>query len=192
MTHRRIACAAALALSALAGCRTEMYDQPRVETFEASRVFADGVGARPLVAGTVARDWEMGDEHLYAGRVDGKLAETFPFEVDRGTLERGRQRYEIYCLPCHSKLGDGDGMIVQRGFPKPPSFHIDRLRNMPVGHFFDVMTRGYGAMYSYAARVKPADRWAIAAYIRVLQQSQNAKAADLPAEDRNQLQEAAR
>jgi mono/diheme cytochrome c family protein len=183
---------ATLALLALAGCRTEMYDQPRNETFTETSLFANRSSARPLVAGTVARGWSMEDQHLFNGRVDGKLAETFPFEVDRAILERGRQRYEIYCTPCHDGLGTGNGMIVQRGFSPPPTFHSDRLRTMPVGHFFDVQTRGYGAMYSYAARIKPADRWAIAAYIRVLQQSQNAPEGELSPADLAQLQEAAR
>lgn len=192
----RVGRAAAIGLAALAfgaaGCRTEMYDQPRYETFERSRIFRDGLSARPLVAGTVPRGWSMTDEHFYYGRVDGKLAEEFPVEVDAEMLNRGKQRYEIYCIPCHGKVGAGDGMIVRRGFSPPPTFHSDRLRTMPVGHYYDVITRGYGAMYSYAARVKPEDRWAITAYIRALQLSQNVPVAELTAEERARLQEGTR
>jgi len=176
----------------LGGCRTEMYDQPRYDTFDATTIFPDGLSARPLIGGTVPQGWSMDDEHLYQGRVDGKLVEDFPMAVTREVLERGRQRFQIYCTPCHGALGDGDGMIVRRGFSPPPTFHSDRLRTMAIGHFFDVQTRGYGAMYSYAARVNPDDRWAIASYIRVLQLSQNVPKADLTPEDLVKLQEAAR
>lgn len=190
MTIRtRLAALACLALVP-AGCRTEMYDQPRYDTFDATTIFPDGLSSRPLVAGTVPRDWAMEDEHFSTGRIDGKLAADFPMEVTREVLERGRERYEIYCTPCHGKLGDGDGMIVRRGFSPPPTYHSDRLRNIEVGHFFDVQTRGFGAMYNYAARVKPLDRWAIAAYIRVLQLSQNAKRDDLAPADLDELEEA--
>jgi mono/diheme cytochrome c family protein len=175
-------------VSLASGCRTEMYDQPRYETFELSTIFPDKLSARPLIAGTVPRNWANEDEHLYTGRIDGKLAETFPMEVTEAVLERGRERFLIYCTPCHGQLGDGDGIVVRRGFTKPPTYHDDRLRNMAIGHFFDVQTRGFGAMYNYAARVKPEDRWAIAAYIRVLQLSQNAKRAELSPEDLQQLE----
>src|SRR6185503_16478059 len=111
-----------------------------------------------------------------------------PFTVNRAVLERGRERFDIYCAPCHGRTGDGNGMIVQRGFPVPPSYHIDRLRQTPAGYFFDVMTRGYGVMFPYAARVQPSDRWAIAAYIRALQLSHNARVADLSDQDRTQLE----
>lgn len=191
---RRLVGLACLGLAGLAGCRTEMYDQPRYDTFDATTIFPNKISARPLISGTVARGGAMVDEHFYEGRVDGKLAEDFPtgVTVDRALLERGRERYMIYCTPCHGPLGDGDGMIVRRGFSPPPTYHSDRLREMPVGHFYDVMTRGFGAMYNYAARVKPEDRWAITAYIRVLQLSQNAPRADLSPGDLAQIQEAAR
>ena len=186
--------ASGLRLVVLPGCRSEMYDQPRYKPYEASDFFDDGTSARPLVAGTVPRRdprerGQWSDELFTTGKTAGKLAETLPFAVDRSVLERGQERFRIFCTPCHGELGDGRGMIVRRGFNPPPSFHTDELRNKPVGHFFDVMTRGYGTMYSYASRIPARDRWAIAAYIRALQLSQHALAADLPPEDRSQLQE---
>jgi mono/diheme cytochrome c family protein len=184
----------AVALLVLPGCRSEMYEQPRYEPLEPSSFFEDGSSARPLVAGTVPRDDPRGappagvpDEVFYTGWSQGKLVESVPFLVDRAVLERGQERFRIYCTPCHGELGDGRGMIVRRGFNPPPPYYSEELRKKPIGHFFDVMTRGYGTMYSYAARVPPRDRWAIAAYIRVLQLSQYAVAASLPAEDRNLL-----
>jgi hypothetical protein len=171
-----------------------MYEQPRYEPYEPTEFFADGSSARPLVSGTVPRDDPRGGppggdsaDVFYTGWSAGKLAESVPFPVDRRVLERGQERYRIYCTPCHGELGDGRGMIVRRGFNPPPPYSSEELRKQPIGHFFDVMTRGYGTMYSYAARVPPRDRWAIAAYIRVLQLSQHAEAANLPPEDRNLL-----
>jgi mono/diheme cytochrome c family protein len=174
------------------GCRSEMYDQPRYKTYHASSFFDDGTSARPLVAGTVPRrdPGERGIAGALAfntGKTAGKLAESLPFAVDRAVLTRGQDRFRVFCTPCHGELGNGRGMIVRRGFNPPPSFHSDELRKAPVGHFFDVMTRGYGTMYSYASRIPARDRWAIAAYIRALQLSQHARAADLPAADRSQL-----
>ena len=127
------------------------------------------------------------DELMFTGRENGVAANTFPFPITRADLERGRERYNIYCTPCHDYTGSGRGMIVQRGFPQPPSYHIQRLREAPVGHFFEVMTNGFGAMYSYAARVSPADRWRIAAYIRVLQLSENATIQDVPDSEKQRL-----
>jgi mono/diheme cytochrome c family protein len=169
-----------------------MYDQPRYEPLEASAFFEDGQSSRPLVPGTVARGQLRDDDHFYTGNVDGKLVETFPFEVDRSVLERGRERFDIYCSPCHGRAGDGAGMIVKRGFSAPPSFHIERLRKEPIGHFFDVITHGHGAMYSYASRVPPRDRWAIIAYIKALQLSQNATIDDVPLERQAELRGVAR
>ncbi len=184
----------AVALLVLPGCRSEMYEQPRYEPLEPSSFFEDGSSARPLVAGTVPRDDPRGappagvpDEVFYAGWSQGKLVESVPFPVDRAVLERGQERFRIYCTPCHGELGDGRGMIVRRGFNPPPPYASEELRMQPIGHYFDVMTRGFGTMYSYASRIPPRDRWAIAAYIRVLQLSQHAEAANLPAEDRNRL-----
>jgi mono/diheme cytochrome c family protein len=127
------------------------------------------------------------DELLYTGKIDGKIADQFPFVITKKDLERGQDRFNIYCTPCHDYTGGGRGMIVQRGFPPPPSYHIDRLREAPAGHFFDVMTNGLGAMYSYAARISPEDRWRIAAYIRALQLSQHASPAQLSEEERRKL-----
>jgi mono/diheme cytochrome c family protein len=169
-----------------------MYDQPRYEPLEASTFFENGQSSRPLVAGTVARGQLRDDDHLYKGMVDGKLADTFPFEIDREALDRGRERYDIYCAPCHGRVGDGAGMIVKRGFSAPPTFHSEKFRTEGVGHLFNVITNGHGAMYSYASRVPPRDRWAIAAYIRALQLSQNATIDDVPADKKSQLEGMAR
>jgi hypothetical protein len=182
-----------LALLFLSGCRSEMYDQPRYKPYHASGFFDDGSSARPLVAGTVARPdptarGKASAEHFDTGKIGGKLADVLPFPVDRSVLERGQGRYRIFCTPCHGELGNGRGMIVRRGFNPPPTFHSDELRKQPVGHFFDVMTRGYGTMYSYASRIPPRDRWTIAAYIRALQLSQHAVASDLSAEDRARIE----
>ena len=142
------------------------------------------MASRPLVAHTVARGHLDEDTVFYAGKIGTNLVATFPFAITREILQRGRERYDIYCALCHGRTGEGNGMIVQRGFPPPPSFHIDRLREAPVGHFFDVVTQGYGIMYSYAERIEPTDRWAIAAYIRALQLSRNATPADVPVSER--------
>jgi len=177
-----------LCLLASTACRQDMHVQPRYKALDPSTFFDDGRSARPVVPGTVARDQLRTDEALYTGKLNGVEVATFPIPITREDLERGRERYNIYCTPCHDRLGDGQGMIVQRGFPAPPSYHTDRLRQAPVGHFFSVMTNGYGTMYSYASRITPEDRWKIAAYIRVLQLSQAAKISDLTDEDRRQLQ----
>jgi hypothetical protein len=181
----------------LGGCRSEMYDQPRYKPYGASAFFDDGTSARPLVAGTVARRdlserGKASAEHFETGKTGGQLADVLPFPVDRAVLERGQGRFRIFCTPCHGELGNGQGMIVRRGFNPPPSFHTDELRKKPVGHYFDVMTRGYGTMYSYASRVAPRDRWAIAAYIRALQLSQHAAVSELPGEDRGRLERTTR
>jgi mono/diheme cytochrome c family protein len=184
--------AALVALAASAGCRNEMYDQPKYEPLELNTYFDDGASARPLVAGTVARldlTGEPRDQLYYSGRLDtGEFADELPFRVDRADLERGQDRYRIYCKPCHGLIGDGRGMIVQRGFSPPPSFHSAEVRAKPLGHYFDVITNGHGAMYSYAARVNPRDRWLIASYLRALQLSQGAPVERLSAEDRVELE----
>lgn len=171
------------------GCRRDMYDQPHYEAYEPSTFFADGTSSRPLVAGTVARGELRADSLYYEGKIDGKDADVFPFAIDEATLELGRERYMVFCTPCHGRLGDGRGMVVRRGFSPPPTFHSEYLRQKPVGHFFSVMTHGYGAMYSYAARIPVKHRWAIAAYIRALQYSTNANPDDLDARDRQSLAE---
>lgn len=179
----------ALALSlGLVGCRQDMHDQAKLQGNEVSTFFADGRANRPSVEGTVARGRLFADEHFYRGTVDGAPAEEFPFEITRGVLDRGAERYRIYCTPCHAAAGDGEGMIVQRGMKHPPSFHIQRLREAPPGYFFDVMTRGFGAMYDVSDRVSPRDRWSIAAYVRALQLSQSATLDDVPAEQRAELE----
>ena len=174
------------------GCelRQRMFDQPKYEPLERSTFFADGLSARQPVPGTVARGQLRLDTHLYLGTIEGELADTLPtsIELDYELLKRGRERYDIFCAPCHDRTGGGNGMIVQRGLKQPPSMHEDRLREAPIGHFFDVMTNGFGVMYSYSSRIPEEDRWAIAAYIRALQFSQNAEFDQLPEEDQRQLQ----
>jgi mono/diheme cytochrome c family protein len=171
------------------GCRRDMYDQPHYEAYEPSTFFTDGTSSRPLLAGTVARGQLHADPLYYEGKVDGKDSEVFPFVITAEIIETGRERYMVYCTPCHGRLGDGRGMVVRRGFSPPPTFHSDYLRNKPVGHFFNVITHGYGAMYSYAARIPVQHRWAITAYIRTLQYSTDAKPDDLDAKDRGILAE---
>jgi hypothetical protein len=171
----------------LSGCRLDMHLQPKYLPYEPSDFFADGRSERQPVEGTVARGQLRTDELFYTGKVNGVEINEFPFPITRADLERGRERYNIYCTPCHDYTGTGNGMVVQRGFPQPPSYHIQRLRDAPVGHFYGVITDGFGAMYSYAARIEPADRWRIAAYIRVLQLSQNATIDSVPSAERAQL-----
>lgn len=167
----------AIALCAT-GCRRGMVDQQHLKPLAEENFFADGRASRMPPPHTVARGQLREDEQFYTGKIDEQLAATFPQPVTRQILARGRERFEIYCAVCHGRTGEGNGMIVQRGFPQPPSLHESRLRAAPVGHFFDVITNGYGVMYSYASRVGPEDRWAIAAYIRALQLSQHATSAD--------------
>jgi mono/diheme cytochrome c family protein len=166
------------------GCeRNDMHNQPRLEPLEASTFFDDGQSSRPMVPGTVARGQLVPDNMRFAGLPEGPAADAFPFEITKADLKRGKQRFDIYCAVCHGATGDADGMVVQRGFAKPPSFHEQRLKDAPVGHFFNVITNGWGGMYSYNDRVFPEDRWRIAAYIRVLQLSQQeAVAAAAPAQ----------
>lgn len=172
----------------LMGCRQDMHDQPRYEPLEASDIFADGLASRHAPADTVARGELRADTYFYTGKRDGDIGSTLPLVLTRALLERGQERYDIYCSPCHDRVGNGQGMIVRRGFRRPPSLHSPHLRTAPIGHFFDVMSNGFGAMMDYAAQIDPRDRWAIAAYIRALQLSQHAVLADVPAADRQQLQ----
>jgi cytochrome c553 len=179
--------------AATVGCRRDMFQQPYSKPLAPNSFFQDNqMASRPLVEHTVARGHLDADPVFYSGKIGTNLVAAFPMPITRATLERGRERFEIYCAPCHGRTGQGNGMIVQRGFPAPPSYDIERLRQAPVGHFFDVITRGYGVMYSYAQRVPPDDRWAIAAYIRVLQQSRHATLAEVPAELRPTLEESNR
>ena len=201
-------------LTSNVGCEPDMADQPRVNPLRASQFFSDGQSARPLVAGTVSRGNLRIDKAYFEGKIEGKPVEEFPFkkvaaelhvtssngdgddgdgnsdndrEVTRKILERGQQRFNIFCLACHDRTGTGRGMVVQRGFPAPPSYHSDRLRGMPIGHFFDVITHGFGRMPDYASQVPVADRWAIAAYVRALQWSQHADVQALSDDDRTLL-----
>jgi mono/diheme cytochrome c family protein len=177
----------ALATLVLTACRQDMHDAPRYEPLEKSTFFADGQSSRPLVVNTVARGQLREDRHLFEGVVDGRPAETFPMPVTAAVLERGRDRFNVFCSPCHGRTGSGDGMVVQRGFRKPPSYHEDRLRAAPVGYYFDVMTRGFGAMQDYSSQLTVEDRWAVAAYIRALHLSQHATVDDVPAARRGDL-----
>lgn len=156
-------------------CRNDMHNQPKYKPLAGTEFFGDGRASRPAIADTVARGQLHLNEARYTGKSsDGKDVAAIPIQITRADITRGQDRFNIYCTPCHGRLGDGHGMIVQRGLRQPPSYHDERLVNAPVGHFFDVMTNGYGSMYSYASRVAVDDRWRIAAYIRALQLSQNA------------------
>jgi len=175
-------------LIALSACRQDMHDAPRYEPLEESRFFTDGQASRLLPAGTVARGQLRADDLLYRGvGPDGGFATELPVPVTKALLERGRERFEIFCSPCHGRTGDGRGMIVQRGFKAPQTFHQDRLRNMPIGYTFDVMTNGFGQMSSYVSQVPVEDRWAIAAWVQTLQLAQHAPADRLSAAERARL-----
>lgn len=178
---------AVVSSAALAACRQDMHDGPRYRPYRASVFFTDGRSARTLVPNTVARGYLRDDEHLYTGRIGGEPADAFPMPVTTAVMARGQERFNVFCAPCHGRTGEGNGMIVQRGFRQPPSFHEDRLVASPAGYFFDVMTNGFGAMQDYAAQVPVADRWAIAAYIRALQLSRRGTLADVPADRRAEL-----
>jgi mono/diheme cytochrome c family protein len=174
----------------IAGCRQQMADQPHQRPLEPSNFFDDGMASRPVEPGTVARSGREQNDQLLSGKVDGKLADTFPFQVTMEVLARGQERYEIFCSPCHDRLGTGQGMIVRRGFTPARSFHDARLRDAPAGHFFEVMTQGFGPMPSYANQLSEHDRWAVIAYIRALQFSRNARLDQLPPEDREKMKDA--
>jgi len=174
-------------LLVLTGCRQDMHDQPKFIALRPSSFFADGRSERPLVEGTVARGHLEADTAFYTGKVGDKPIDAFPMPVTRQVLSRGQERFNIYCSPCHDRLGNGNGMIVQRGYRHPPSYHIDRLRQVPVGYIFDVITNGLGAMPDYAAQIPAADRWAIVAYVRALQYSQHASINDVPPAAREEL-----
>jgi len=168
----------------LGGCRQDMHNQPKYRGLRPSNFFENGSSARPLVEGTVARGTLQDDEAFFTGKVDKVTVKELPFPVDEAVLNRGQERYNIYCSPCHDKTGSGNGMVIQRGFKRqPPSYHIDRLRQADVGYFFDVITNGFGAMPDYRVQIAPRDRWAIVAYIRALQLSQHAAASDVPGGD---------
>jgi Cytochrome C oxidase, cbb3-type, subunit III len=169
------------------GCREEMRYDSRLKPFQETPFFPDRDSSRPLVKGVVARGEAQTDDFFYTGQLNGHLVHGFPAPVTFDQLKKGQERYNIYCSVCHGITGTGDGMVVQRGFPRPPSFHDQRLREAPEGHYFQVVTHGYGAMYSYASRVEPSERWAIIAYIRALQLARHATLNDVPVEERFHL-----
>jgi hypothetical protein len=169
------------------GCRQDMHDQPKVKAQAASRFYPDGRGARPLVDGTVSRSAPLGETAYLTGKENGQPVRVAPVPVTEAILARGRDRYDVFCSPCHDRVGTGNGMIVQRGYRQPPSFHIDRLRQQGDGYFFDAMSNGFGVMPNYAQQVPVADRWAITLYIRALQLSQHAALADVPDAERGRL-----
>jgi len=199
MNARTLLLAMSSAAVLLSGCRQDMQNQPKYIPLRAAdpQIWQDGRSARMPVANTVAHTELRDDTYYYSGKVNGQPGGEFPtqelipahFKDMSAVLERGQQRFNIYCSPCHSRVGDGNGMIPQRGLKHPPSFHEDRLKKMPIGHFYDVMTGGFGSMLNYAAQIRPEDRWAIAAYIRALQLSQDAQVSDVPADQRNNVQD---
>lgn len=181
-------CLASCILSLASGCTNDMKDQPKFEVYEKTSFFTDGRSERPLIDGVVARGLLKEDEAFYTGKVEGKLIEKIPVPVTKELLERGRERFDIYCIVCHGAVGAGDGMVIRRGFkPVPPTFHSDKLRQIEDGHFFDVITNGFATMQDYSAQIEPADRWAITAYVRALQLSQNAKISQLAESDKKKL-----
>jgi mono/diheme cytochrome c family protein len=170
-------------LAAIAGCRQDMHNQPKYRPLRGTAFFADGSSARPLVDGTVARGTLQEDVAFFTGKVGNATVKELPFPVDETVLNRGQDRFNIFCTPCHDTLGTGRGMVVRRGFREPPSFHDERLRNADAGYFFDVITNGFGAMPDYKMQLAARDRWAVVAYIRALQLSQHATASDVPGGD---------
>ena len=170
----------AFCLLTVAGCRQDMHNQPKYKPLRASTLFADGSSARPIIEGTIARGTLNEDEAFYTGKVGTQTLKELPFAITEADLNRGQERYNIFCAPCHDAAGGGQGMIVRRGYRQPPSFADPRLKAADPGHFFDVMTNGFGAMPDYKTQVEPRDRWRIVAYIRALQLSQSATGADIP------------
>jgi mono/diheme cytochrome c family protein len=190
---RTVSAVVLLAAFVLVGCRQDMHDQPKIEPLEANAFFADGMGARPKIAGTVARGQLFEDTRYYTGKDEsGAMIDELPepMELSRELLVRGQNRYEVYCTPCHDSTGSGRGMIVRRGFKQPPAYTDPRLMSMPLGYFFDVMTQGFGVMSPYAKQVPVEDRWAIAAYVRVLQVAQGSVLEELPSELQEEFQTA--
>lgn len=177
-----------LTLAATTACRQDMHDQPKFIPLRPSSFFADGRSARPMQEGSVARGHLAEDALYYTGKgPDGKPANMFPFPVTKEVIARGQERFNAFCTPCHDRTGSGRGMVVRRGFRPPPSYHQDRLREVPHGYIFDVITNGFGAMQDYASAIPVEDRWAIVAYVRALQLSQHASVNDIPAADRGKL-----
>lgn len=179
--------AALMAFGSLA-CRQDMHDQPKYSALEAAPFFSDNSSARPPLAGTVPRGELRDDQALYTGKVNDELVTAFPFPIDQAIVARGRERYDIFCSPCHGRTGAGDGIVVQRGYTAPPALDAPHLREAPPGHFFDVMTNGFGSMPDYAAQITVTDRWAIAAYVRALQAASGATIKDVPPAERGRLE----
>ncbi len=181
----------ALCALVLTGCGRNMYDQAKYDVYDPSPLFANGASSRPLIDGTVSRERGALAEPFFTGQDENGLMTELPIPLTEALLARGQERYNIYCAVCHNYSGNGNGMIVQKGFVQPASFHEPRLQQAPVGYYFSAITNGFGRMYSYASRIPPEDRWAIAAYIRALQFSQNAATSELPADLQGQLRAAA-
>jgi mono/diheme cytochrome c family protein len=179
--------AVALSLLALTACRQDMQNEPRYKPLAESEFFSDHRSARPQVEGTVARSQLRIDEARYTGKIDGEDIDQFPIPIAKADIERGQTRFNIYCTPCHGHVGDGNGMVVLRGFRQAASYYTDKLERAPVGHYFDVITNGFGAMPSYASRIQPDDRWRLIAYIRALQLSESATLTDVPADQQQNL-----
>jgi mono/diheme cytochrome c family protein len=173
----------------LSGCRQDMHNQPKYVPYRSSEFFQDGLSERQQLVNTVARGELHEDAYLYTGKVGTKEGDRFPFPITQAVMERGRERYDIYCSPCHSRVGDGNGMIVKRGYRQAANFHDQKYVSQTVGHYYDVISHGSGAMPDYAAQIEPADRWAIAAYIRALQYAQNGTMSDVPGDQRGQLKD---
>lgn len=170
-----------------AGCRQKMAQQPYYDPYEATDFFADGKSARMPIDGTVAQGHLEADELLYTGKINGELANVYPFPVDENVLRRGRERFQVFCTPCHGEAGRGNGIVVRRGYRPPPSFLDPKFADLPVGHYVDVITNGFGAMPSYAAQVPPEDRWAIVSYVQALQLSQSVDINQLPPDRQAEL-----
>jgi mono/diheme cytochrome c family protein len=179
----------ALSVFTFSGCERNMRFQPKLKPYREFSFFSDGRSQRPPVASTIARGQLHEDELLHTGKVNGTVSDQLPFPVTKELLERGQERYDIYCSVCHDRTGSGRGMVVRRGFSQPPSFHIERLQKSPAGYFFGVITNGYNRMPAYAAQIPVKDRWAIVAYLRALQLSQDAKISDVPQDERKDLED---
>ena len=189
MRNRILIAGGSLLLLALTACRDDMHDQPRYKPLAASEFFSDHRSARPEVEGTIARGQLRIDEARYTGKINGEEIDQFPIPITKEDIERGQTRFNVYCTPCHSRLGDGNGMVAMRGMKHPPSYHQPRLRQVPNGYLFDVVTNGFGQMLGYSAQISRRDTWAIIAYIRALQFSRNAPVSELPADMRKKLEE---
>jgi mono/diheme cytochrome c family protein len=196
---RKLLTSALVCLAAI-GCRQDMHDQRKLEPLEESKFWSDGRASRDPVPGSIARGKLKADRHLFFGREElaearsgpddgseGALVDTFPFPVDKHVLERGRERFDVFCAPCHARTGDGDGMIVRRGFRRPPSLHDDKIRDARVGHLYDVIRRGFGVMPAYETQIPVRDRWAIVAYLRALQLHRRAALGDVPEAEKKRL-----